>query len=94
MNDVPVDEADRWFDRLVPCPDGWMSEPITLPPFASAEVPTAYDFLEQDVTVPREVYEANAARLRSPLTTVSLGAHEAMLSRPRELAEALLRVCS
>jgi hypothetical protein len=94
MNDVSVEEADRWLDRLVPSPEVWLSEPARLPTFATADVPTSYVFLEDDRAVPREVWEANAARLRDPRTTTSPGAHEAMLTRPRELAEALLRVCS
>jgi hypothetical protein len=70
-----------------------MSEPLRLPAFATSGVATSYVFLDDDVTVPKETYEANAARLNNPEVTTSPGAHEAMLSRPRELAEAILRVC-
>lgn len=92
MNDVDPAEADGWLPQVVPCPEGWLSEPISLPTFAGSSVPSSYVFLSQDLTVPRAVYEANAARLTAPRTTESPGAHEAMLSRPKELAEALLRV--
>jgi pimeloyl-ACP methyl ester carboxylesterase len=92
MNDVDPSEADSWLAQVVPCPEGWLSEPISLPTFAGAPVASSYVFLDQDLAVPREVYEANAARLADPRTTRSPGSHEAMLSRPKELAEALLRV--
>jgi pimeloyl-ACP methyl ester carboxylesterase len=93
MNDVPEDEAMRWYTRVRPSPEVLMSEPLRLPAFATSGVPTSYVFLDDDVTVPRETYEANAARLTNPKVTTSPGAHEAMLTRPRELAEAILRVC-
>jgi pimeloyl-ACP methyl ester carboxylesterase len=93
MNDVAEDEAMRWYARVTPSPEVSMSEPLRLPTFATSGVATSYIFLDADVTVPRETYEANAARLIDPNVTSSPGAHEAMLSRPRELAEAILRVC-
>lgn len=92
INDVPAAEADRWLDRLVPCPEGWMTDPAALPTFHALDIPHAYVFLDEDVTVPRAVYESMAQRLRNPRTTTCPGAHEAMLTRPAELAEALLRV--
>jgi hypothetical protein len=93
MNDVSEEEALRWLQRTVPCPEGWLSDRVKLPTFAKSPVPTSYVFLDKDVTVPRETYEANAGRLRQPKITESPGAHEAMLSRPTELAASILRVC-
>ncbi len=93
MNDVPEEEALRWFQRTVPCPEGWLSARVKLPTFARSAIPTSYIYLDKDVTVPRETYEANAGRLRQPKVTESPGAHEAMLSRPKELAASILRVC-
>jgi pimeloyl-ACP methyl ester carboxylesterase len=93
INDLPADEASRWFDRTVPCPEGWLTEKVNLPSFSQATVATSYVFLEQDVTVPKEIYQANAAQLKQPKTTEAPGSHEAMLSRPVELAAAILRVC-
>ena len=93
MNDVDEDEALRWYARVTPSPEISMSTPFQLPTFATSGVPASYIYLDADVTVPREKYEANAARLTNPKMTTSPGAHEAMLSRPRELAEAILRVC-
>jgi pimeloyl-ACP methyl ester carboxylesterase len=93
LNDLPAEEASLWFDRTVPCPEGWLTEKVKLPTFAETAVPTSYVFLEQDVTVPKEIYQANAAQLKQPKTTKAPGSHEAMLSRPVELAAAILRVC-
>jgi pimeloyl-ACP methyl ester carboxylesterase len=93
MNDVSEEEALSWLQRTVPCPEGWLSTCVKLPTFAKSTIPTSYVFLDKDVTVPRETYEANASRLRQPKVTESPGAHEAMLSRPKELAASILRVC-
>jgi pimeloyl-ACP methyl ester carboxylesterase len=93
LNDVSAEEAERWLGQVVPCPDGWMSEALSLPTFAAATIPTSYVFLDDDRSVPRETFEQCAARLRAPVTTTCPGSHEAMLSRPAELADALLRVC-
>jgi pimeloyl-ACP methyl ester carboxylesterase len=93
MNDLSAEEASPWFDRTVPCPEGWLTDKVKLPTFAKATVPTSYVFLQEDVTVPKEIYQANASRLRKPKTTEAPGSHEAMLSRPLELAAAILRVC-
>jgi pimeloyl-ACP methyl ester carboxylesterase len=91
LNDLPAEEASLWFDRTVPCPEGWLTEKVKLPTFAETAVPTSYVFLEQDVTVPREIYQANAAQLKQPKTTGAPGSHEAMLSRPVELAVSVVR---
>jgi pimeloyl-ACP methyl ester carboxylesterase len=93
MNDVDRDEAMRWYARVTPSPETSMSQCVALPTFATSDVAASYIFLDSDVTVPRTTYEQNAARLSNPRMTSSPGAHEAMLSRPRELAEAILRVC-
>jgi pimeloyl-ACP methyl ester carboxylesterase len=93
LNDVSDEEAGRWLERVVPCPDGWMSEKLKLPTFAGATVPTSYVFLDDDLSAPREVFKSCAGRLRDPRTTTSPGGHEAMLTQPEALAEALLRVC-
>jgi hypothetical protein len=43
--------------------------------------------------VGRDVFESCAARLGHPSTVTSPGGHEAMLSQPGPLADALLTVC-
>jgi hypothetical protein len=45
------------------------------------------------VAVSKDVYQDCAARLRQPSTASSPGGHEAMLSQPGPLADALLTVC-
>lgn len=92
-NDMPEEVANGWLDRVVPCPDGWMSEPLPLPGFAGTAVPASYVFLDDDIAVTRDVYESCAARLKQPTTATSPGGHEAMLSQPGALADALLAVC-
>lgn len=94
LNDLAPDDADRWLERVVPCPDGWMSEPLRLPAFAGMSIPASYVFLDDDLSVPRETFQQCADRLRAPRMTSSPGSHEAMLSQPGPLAEALLRVCA
>jgi pimeloyl-ACP methyl ester carboxylesterase len=91
-NDLPEADAMSWLDRVVPCPIGWFTERLSLPTFAASEVATGYIFLDQDVTVDRSIYQEMASRLGRPATTTCPGAHEAMLSQPRALAEAILRV--
>lgn len=92
-NDLPEEIANRWLERVVPCPDGWMSERLRLPGFARAGIPASYVFLADDVSVPRDVFESCAARLGPVPTATSPGGHEAMLSQPGPLADALLAVC-
>lgn len=92
-NDMPEEVASGWLDRVVPCPDGWMSDRLRLPGFAGSTVPASYVFLADDVSVARDVFESCAARLRQPSVATSPGGHEAMLSQPAALADALLKVC-
>jgi pimeloyl-ACP methyl ester carboxylesterase len=91
-NDLPESDATSWLDRVVPCPIGWFTEYVSLPTFAVSGVPTGYVFLDQDITVDRSIYEEMASRLNAPRITNSPGAHQAMLSQPRLLAEAILRI--
>jgi pimeloyl-ACP methyl ester carboxylesterase len=91
-NDLSEDAARGWMSRVVPCPIGWLSEPAVLPGFATSGVASAYVFLDDDVTVDPSIYRQMAERLDAPRTTTCPGAHEAMLSQPVALAEALLRV--
>jgi pimeloyl-ACP methyl ester carboxylesterase len=92
-NDMPDEVATSWLSRVVPCPDGWMSDRLALPGFARSPVPASYVFLTEDVSVGREVFESCAARLGPASTATSPGGHEAMLSQPGPLADALLKVC-
>jgi pimeloyl-ACP methyl ester carboxylesterase len=77
-------------DRLVPVPFGWLSEPISLPRFWSAALPTSYVLLRQDQAVPQELDHAMARRLDHPRLVECDGPHEAMLTHPDLLAAALI----
>jgi pimeloyl-ACP methyl ester carboxylesterase len=92
-NDMPEEVANSWLERVVPCPDGWMSDRLKLPGFAGSVLPASYVFLADDVSVSRDVFESCAARLGRASTATSPGGHEAMLSQPGSLADTLLKVC-
>jgi pimeloyl-ACP methyl ester carboxylesterase len=47
MNAVDVDEADRQLGPSGPHPEGLFSQPISLPTFATAQVPTSFVFRER-----------------------------------------------
>lgn len=80
--------------RLVPSPGGWLDEPIKLKAPGTGSVASGYIFLDQDQAVPQDLYHASADRLSNPVTTTSPGSHEAMLTRPNELAAAIVTVMS
>jgi pimeloyl-ACP methyl ester carboxylesterase len=92
MSDVPKEESEKWLPRLAPSPDGWMAESIDLPTFPRSGLPLHFVFLADDKTVPRSTLDFFASRLPDVRTTETPGSHEAMLTRPKEFAEALLRV--
>jgi hypothetical protein len=76
--------------RLVPCPFGWFDQPIALPRFFERPLRASYILLRDDRAAPRARYEAMAARLCDPLLVECDGSHEAMLTRPGDVAIALL----
>lgn len=76
--------------KLVPVPFGWLSEPISLPRFWGAALPSSYVFLRQDQAVPQELYRAMAGRLDQPRLLECDGPHEAMLTHPNLLAATLI----
>lgn len=80
--------------RLVPTPGGWLDEPIRLRTAGTGDVPSGYIFLQEDRAVPQELYRASADRLTNPTTASSPGSHQAMLTRPVELAAAIVSVMS
>jgi pimeloyl-ACP methyl ester carboxylesterase len=88
------EEAARgWLSRTVPLPIGWLEERVSLPTFAASSVPTAYVFLADDVSLfGREIFEQQASRLARPVVATCPGSHEAMLTHPVALADALLAV--
>ena len=79
-------------NRLVPMPIGWLNEPVTLPRFWNSAFLTAYVHLIDDRSGPLHLFREMARRLGDPRTVESAGPHEAMLTHPEALTEALLSV--
>jgi len=90
MQDATDDELAEILPRLVPSPLGWFNQPIELPRFFKLAIPSSYIFLKDDRAAPRQSYEAMAARLTRPRTVECDGSHQAMLTRPHDIAAALL----
>lgn len=83
-----TDEAE--VDRLVPMPIGWLTEPITLPRFWNSAFLSGYVHLSDDRSGPLHLFREMARRLGNPRAVESAGPHEAMLTHPHALADALL----
>jgi pimeloyl-ACP methyl ester carboxylesterase len=90
MNGADSELVAATISRLVPVPLGWLEEPISLPRFWSAALPSSYVFLRDDKGVPAELYRQMAHRLGEPRVVECNGPHEAMLTHPAALAEAIL----
>ena len=76
--------------NLVPVPFGWLSEPVSLPGFWRAALPSSYVFCAKTWPFPKELYRAMAGRLDQPRVVDCNGPHEAMLTHPDLLAAALI----
>jgi pimeloyl-ACP methyl ester carboxylesterase len=92
--DVSEARAREWLPRVVPCPIGWLTEPADNPTSAWRRLPSAYIFLDDERPEAAARYAQMAARLASPRITRCVGAHQAMLSQPVAVAEAILRVAA
>jgi pimeloyl-ACP methyl ester carboxylesterase len=90
MNGASEHDIATVTSKLVPVPFGWISEPVSLPRFWGAALPSSYVFLRQDQAVPQELYRAMAGRLDQPRLLECDGPHEAMLTHPDLLAAALI----
>ena len=90
MNGASEHDIATATSKLVPVPFGWISEPVSLPRFWDAALPSSYVFLRQDQAVPQELYRVMAGRLDQPRLLECDGPHEAMLTHPRLLAAALI----
>jgi hypothetical protein len=90
MNDATPEQLEAVISRLVPCPIGWLNQPIHLPRFYTLQIPSSYIFLRQDRSMLKEKYQQMTQRLTNPKIVECDGSHEAMLTRPVELAEALI----
>lgn len=89
MQDADAESLDRFAQRLISSPMGWLDQPIRLNSFWAKKHPSAYVFLKEDMAMPSEVYRNMASRLENPKTAESPGSHQAMMTRPRELADAI-----
>jgi pimeloyl-ACP methyl ester carboxylesterase len=86
-------DARRWLSLTVPLPIAWLEERLSLPTFASSGVPTGYIFLDNDTAVfDRALFQRQAARLECPRIATCPGSHEAILTQPLALTDALLDV--
>lgn len=99
MNGAPPGLLAATTPRLVPLPLRQLVQPIRLPrlrlgepPGSTPEAapPTSYVFLRQDRAVDPAVWRRMAARLGTAREVGCDGPHEAMLTHPRDLCEALL----
>lgn len=88
-NDLSEAAALDWHQQTIPCPVGWLEQPLELPSFADTDIPTAYVFLDEDITVDPKIYQRMAGRLRTHTVLSCPGSHEAMLSQPKALADVL-----
>jgi pimeloyl-ACP methyl ester carboxylesterase len=89
MQDATPEQLAATAARLVPTPLGWFDQPIQLPHFFSLHLPSSYVFLRQDYSAPSGRWREMAARLENPLIAECDGSHEAMLTRPKAVADAL-----
>jgi pimeloyl-ACP methyl ester carboxylesterase len=90
MNGADSGLVTATIGRLGRVPLGWLEEPISLPRFWSGAVPSSYVFLRDDRGVSAELYGQMAYRLGFPRVVDCDGPHEAMLTHPVALAEAIL----
>jgi hypothetical protein len=92
--DMSEAEARAWLPRVVPCPFGWATDPAQFPTSAWRQLPSAYIFLDDEKPSAKPLYQRMAQRLAAPRITNCPGSHEAMLSQPVAVAEAILRVAT
>ena len=84
-------EAERIYARLTPEPFGPVVEPIPLPRFDALDIPSVYISCRQDQAMPPgHFHPRQSSRLRQPRLIEVDGDHEALLTAPDRLAEAIL----
>jgi pimeloyl-ACP methyl ester carboxylesterase len=91
--DAAEADARRWLPWTVALPIGWLEERIRLATFATSGVSTGYVFLADDKGLfDQAMFERQAARLDHPRVATCRGGHEAMLTQPVALTDALLEI--
>jgi pimeloyl-ACP methyl ester carboxylesterase len=88
MNGASEQDIAAFAEKLVPTPLGWINEPISLPRFWKASLPSSYIVLRQDRMA--DFARTMAARLEQPRLLECDGPHDAMLTHPKLLAGVLV----
>jgi pimeloyl-ACP methyl ester carboxylesterase len=89
MADAPKEMQDLFFDLLAPQPGGYMTDPLDSPNVAEMGIPARYLLGAEDQSLARPGAEF-AARIGLRPIMLS-GGHQSMLTRPDEVAAALLK---
>jgi pimeloyl-ACP methyl ester carboxylesterase len=90
MPEADQQAQDLFFELLVPQPGGYFLDPLDVDDVTTLGVPAGYVLSEDDRALARPGAEF-AARIGLIPVMVS-GGHEAMLTRPDEVTEALLKI--
>jgi len=84
-------EAERIYARLTPEPFGPVVEPIPLPRFDALDIPSVYISCRQDQAMPPgHFHPRQSSRLRQPRLIEVDSDHEALLTAPDRLTDAIL----
>ncbi|GAA4029152.1 alpha/beta hydrolase [Streptomyces sp. NBC_01352] len=96
MQDASEETQRLIHSLLVPQPLGTFTEKADTTAFAALDIPTAYILCTEDLALPGEWAWADRflPRLKNPLVIETPGSHEALFTRPAELADAFIRACA
>jgi hypothetical protein len=90
VNTADDETAAAIYRHFTAEPSGPIFEPIPLPPFEELTIPTAYIVCRQDQTMPPGLFHpGQSSRLRGTRLIEIDGDHEALLTAPARLADAL-----
>jgi len=91
FTDLEGEEKDYFLKQLSPQPLAAFFEKIPLKKFFSLKIPRTYIMGLRDKSLPPELTEGFAERLRVQPVKIDAG-HDMMVSRPEEVAEVLLHL--
>jgi pimeloyl-ACP methyl ester carboxylesterase len=90
-NTADAETVARIRTLLVPEPHGPIFERLSLPSFATTQIPAIYINCRQDRTLPPGTFHpTQSSRLREPQLIEIDGDHETLLTAPKRLADALI----
>lgn len=89
-NDMDEATANWVMGRIGPEPMPALAEPVRRPGFP-AKMPMTYVVLTNDATLPPDIQRKLARNIGTPETVELAAGHDAMVTRPNELAQILLR---